>query len=65
MQDMYEGSVTAVGCAVGATESFKVGLHQGSALSPFLFAILMDRLTDEVRKNPPWNMMFADDICYL
>jgi len=50
--------------AVGVTDSFKVkvGLHQGSALSPFLFAILMDRLTDEVRKTPPWNMMFADDI---
>ena len=46
------------------TEGFgvNVGLHQGSALSPFLFAILMDRLTDEVRKDSPWNMMFADDI---
>ena len=22
----------------------------------------MDRLTDEVRREPPWTMMFADDI---
>ena len=46
------------------TESFKVkvGLHQGSALSPFLFAVIMDRLTDEVRRKLPWTMLFADDI---
>ena len=51
-------------CAVGTTESFKVkvGLHQGSALSAFLFAVIMDRLTDEVRREPLWTMMFADDI---
>ncbi|KAI5608782.1 hypothetical protein C0J50_6351 [Silurus asotus] len=40
----------------------KVRLHQGSALSPFLFAVVMDRLTDEVRQKSPWTMMFADDI---
>ena len=64
VQDMYEGSETVVRCAVGTTESFKVkvGLHQGLALSPFLFAMIMDRLTDEVRREPPWMMLFADDI---
>ena len=46
------------------TEGFKVeiGLHQGSALSPFLFAMVIDRLTDEVMQESPWNMVFADDI---
>ena len=60
---MYEGSETVVRCAVGTTESFKVkvGLHQGSALSPFLFTVIMNRLTDEVRREPPWTMLFADD----
>ena len=64
VQDMYENSITTVRCAVGITEGFKVEvrLHQGSALSPFLFAMVMDRLTDEVRQESPWNMMFADDI---
>ena len=61
---MYEGSETVVRCAVRTTESFKVkvGLHQESTLSSFLFAVIMDRLTDEVRREPPWTMLFADDI---
>ena len=53
-----------VRCAVGTTESFKVkaGLHQGSALSPFLFAVIMDRLTNEIRREPLWTILFADNI---
>ncbi|KAF7708370.1 hypothetical protein HF521_017427 [Silurus meridionalis] len=63
-KDMYEDSVTAVKCAVGTKDLFKVevGLHQGSALSPFLFAVVKDSLTDEVRQESPWTMMVADDI---
>ncbi|KAK3511475.1 hypothetical protein QTP70_008958 [Hemibagrus guttatus] len=64
VQDMYERSRTVVRCAVGQTEEFnvEVGLHQGLALSPFLFAIVMDQLSEEVRQESPWTMMFADDI---
>ncbi|KAK3530016.1 hypothetical protein QTP86_009917 [Hemibagrus guttatus] len=64
VRDMYERSRTVVRCAVGQTEEFKVevGLHQGSALSPFLFAMVMDQLSEEVRQESPWTMMFADDI---
>ena len=56
VQDMYENSVTAVRCSAGLMDSFKVkvGLHQGSALSPFLFTMVMDRLTDEIRQESPW-----------
>ena len=59
-----DDSTTAVRCAVGMTEGFKVkvGLHQGSALSPCLFAMVMDRMTDDIREEAPWIMMFADDI---
>ena len=51
-------------CAVGVTEGFevKVGLHQGSALSPCLFTMVMDRMTGVIRHEAPWTMMFADDI---
>lgn len=40
-------------CAVGVTDGSKVevGLHQGSALSPILCAIVSDRLTDELRQE--------------
>ena len=64
VHDMYEGSKTVVRCERGTTQSFmvKVGLHQRSTLSPFLFAVIMDKLTDEVRRKTPWRMLFADDI---
>ena len=64
VQDKYEGSETVVRCAVGSTESFKVKvvLHHGSSLNPFLFAMIMNRLTDEVKIEPPWTMLFVNDI---
>ena len=39
---------TVVRCAAGTREPFavEVGLHQESAFSPFLFAIMMDSLTE-------------------
>lgn len=40
----------------------KVGLHQGLALSPFLFAIVVDSLVDELRQETPRTMMFGYDI---
>ena len=55
VQDMYGGNETVVRCAVEITESFKikVGLHQESALSPFLFAVILGRITDEVSRETP------------
>ena len=52
VQDMYDDSTTAVRCAIGVTEGIevKMGLHQGSALSPCLFAMVMDRMADEIRE---------------
>jgi len=47
IKDMYEGVNTSVRTSVDDTEYFliDIGLHQGSALSPFLFMIVMDELT--------------------
>ena len=39
-----------------------IGLHQGSALSPILFVIVMDELTRAIQDEIPRYMLFADDI---
>ena len=61
---MYQGCKTVVRSAAEESNSFgvEVGLHQGSALSPYLFLLLMDVLTQDVRKDVPGSMMSADDI---
>ena len=64
VKDMYNQCESVVRCAAGTSEPFavEVGLHQGSAFSSFLFAIMMDSLTENIRKEAPCQMMFADDV---
>jgi hypothetical protein len=67
IQECYRKATTRVRSTVGMTESFevKVGLHQGSALSPLLFNIVFDVVTEGVRENPPWCLLYADDIVLI
>ena len=64
IQDMYEGARTRVRSSVGLTEwiPVRVGLHQGSSLSPYLFDLIMDVLSEGIKDQSPWCMLFADDI---
>ena len=64
IKDMYCGVGARVRTLVGDMEDFpiNIGLHQGSTLSPFLFAIVLDELTRGIQDEIPWNMLFADDI---
>ena len=64
VQDIYTGCRMKVRTVAGERSTFnvEVGLHHGSALSPYLFLILMDVLTERVRKEAPESILFADDI---
>ena len=64
VQDIYQGCKTVVHSAAGESNSFgvEVGLQQCSALSPHLFLLLVDVLTEDVRKDVPESVMFAEDI---
>ena len=50
IRDMYDGVRTKVKTVLGDTTYFSIdiGLHQGSALSPFLFITVMDEVTREI-----------------
>ena len=64
VQDMYEGAKTQIRSSVGLTGwiPVRVGLHQGSALSPYLFNLVMDVTSYTVRDQAPWCILYADDI---
>lgn len=49
IEDMYEGAITRVKSLVGETEDFGVGVHQGSALSPYLFSLVIDEITKSIQ----------------
>ena len=38
------------------------GLHQGSALNPFLFLVVLDVLSERVRKEELWELLYVDDL---
>ena len=58
VQDMYEGARTRVKSSVGLTDMIPVGvgLHQGSSLSPYRFAMIMDVLARGIKAISPWCM---------
>ena len=64
IRDMYDGVVSNIRTCKGITSDFSIaiGLHQGSALGPFLFGIVMDELTRAIQDEIPWCMLFDDDI---
>ena len=43
----------------------KVGLHQGSVLSPLLFAAVMDVVSSETRSGLPSELLYADDLVIM
>ena len=64
IKDMYNNIVTSVRTNNGNTYYFliKIGLHQGSALSPHLFVLVIDEVIRNIQGDIPWCMLFADDV---
>jgi hypothetical protein len=50
IKDMYDNIVISVRTSDGDTNDLpiNIGLHQGSALSPYLFALVMDEVTRDI-----------------
>ena len=43
----------------------KVGVHQGSVLSPLLFAIVVDVITENARRGVVNELLYADDLVFM
>jgi hypothetical protein len=67
IQSMYEGVSTAVKLGDRESESFsvRVGVHQGSVLSPLLFIIVLEALSIKFRTGAPWELLYADDLALI
>ena len=61
---LYEGAKPKVRVGLELSEDFqvKIGVHQGSVLSPLLFVIVADVITESVRNGLMSEMLFADDL---
>ena len=64
VQSMYKDVRSRVRVGSGYSEEFgvKVGVHQGSVLSPLLFIIVLEALSREFRTGCPWELLYADDL---
>jgi hypothetical protein len=61
---MYDNVVTSVQTSDRDINDFpiNIGLHQGSALSPYLFVLVMDGVTRDIKGGIPWCILFVDDV---
>jgi Reverse transcriptase (RNA-dependent DNA polymerase) len=67
IKDMYKNVVICVRACDGESDTFpiKIGLHQGSALSPYIFTLVMDEITKDIQGDIPWCMLFTDDVVLI
>ena len=64
---LYEGAKTRVRVGSAYSEEFevKVGVHQGSVLSPLLLAIVVDVITESARRGVVDELLYADDLVIM
>ena len=64
---MYEDATTKVRLNGRESNAFsvRVGVHQGSVLSPLLFIIVLKALSREFREGLPMELLYADDLVLM
>ena len=69
VMSLYDGAKTRVRVRSAYSEEFevhvKVGVHQGSVLSPLLFAIVVDVITENARRGVVNELLYADDLVIM
>jgi len=64
VMSLYEDAKTRVRVESGLSEKFpvEVGVHQGSVLSPLLFALVVNVVTKCARKGLMNKILYTDDL---
>ena len=64
LMSLYDGAKTKVKVGSGLSDKFRVnvGIHQGSVLSPLLFAIVVNVVTERVKDGSINKILDADDL---
>ena len=64
---MYTGAKKVVRTVYGNSKGFevKVGMHQGSGLSPLLFVIVIEAISRKFRVALLWKLRYADDLAVI
>ena len=67
VMSLFDGAKTRVRVGSAYSEEFevKVGVHQGSVLSPLLFAIVVDVITENARRGVVNELLYADDLVIM
>ena len=67
VMSLYEGSRTKVRVGSGLSEEFgvRVGAHQGSVVSPLIFAIVVDAVSEHAREGLLNEISYADDLVLM
>ena len=67
VMSMYTGAKTIVRTVYDNSSGFEVnvGMHQGSALSPLLFVIVMEAISREFRVTLSWELLYANNLVVI
>ena len=67
VMSLYAGARTSIKVYSELSEEFeiKVGMHQGSVLSPFLFVVVIDVVTELAREGVLSELLYADDLVLM